>query len=100
MDRDAGQKLWKFLRKTEDDVVRHEHRAEIVARGAIGIVNPLMREQNDGVHGRIAHELREMLRVNRFQVAFERARWNAELAEHETGEPAVPPIQAEPAAGT
>ena len=41
-----------------------------------------------------------MLRVNGFEIALERAGRNSELAQHETGEPAVPARQAQPAART
>ena len=39
-----------------------------------------------------------MLGVNRFEIAFERAGRNAELAQHETGEPSMPARQTQPAA--
>src|SRR5438270_314950 len=45
MNRDAGEKFRKFFRERKDDVVRHEHRAEIVARRAIRIVDALVREK-------------------------------------------------------
>src|SRR6184192_961235 len=44
MNRDAGEKFRKFFRERKDDVVRHEHRAEIVARRAIRIGRARARE--------------------------------------------------------
>jgi len=40
-----------------------------------------------------------MFGINRFQVFFERTLGKAELPEHESREPAMPPLQAKPAAG-
>jgi len=62
-------------------------------------VNALMSKENDGVHRRTANELQQGVGINRFEIAFERARRNAELAQHETGKPAVPAAQTQPSAG-
>jgi hypothetical protein len=59
-----------------------------------------MREKNHGLHRRFADELSEVPGVNGFEIAFESAGRNSELAQHETGEPAVPAFQTKPAAGT
>jgi hypothetical protein len=99
VNRDTGKKFGKAFRQPQHDVVRHEHRAEIFARRAIGIMNTLVREQDDRVHRRFADEFSEMLGVDGFEVAFERGRRHAELAQHETGQPAMPAFQAQPAAG-
>ena len=58
MNRDAGEKFRKFFRERKDDVVGHEHRAEIVARRAIRIVDALVREKDDRVHRRSADKWR------------------------------------------
>ena len=41
-----------------------------------------------------------MLGINRFKVSFKGARGNAELPQHEPGKPAMPAVEAQPAAGT
>ena len=63
-------------------------------------MDALVREQDDRVHRRFANKFAEKLAVDGFEVAFERGRRHAELAQHETGQPAVPAFQAQPAAGT
>ena len=50
MDRDAGEELGKFCGEIQDHVVRNEHRAEIVARRSIRIVDPLVSKKDDRVH--------------------------------------------------
>ena len=100
MNRNARKKFRMSFRQTQHDIVRHEHGTEIFSRSAIGIVHPLMREKDHGIHRRFADELAQMLGVDGFEIAFERTGGNSELAQHETGEPAVPAFQPQPAAGT
>src|SRR2546423_2043854 len=93
VNRDAGQEFGELFRKPEDDVIRDEHRAEIVARRSIRVVNALMSEQDDSVHGRIADESTEMAGINRLQISVERTGGKTQIAEDETGEPTVPDPQ-------
>ena len=98
MNRNARQKLGKSFRQPKHDMVRHEHGAEIFSRSSIRVVHPLMREKDHRLHRRFANQLLEMPGVDGFEIALERARRNAELAQHETGQPAVPARQSKPAA--
>ena len=100
VNRNARKKFRMSFRQTQHDIVRHKHGTEILSRSSIGIVHPLMREKDHRIHRRFANELSEMLGVDGFEIAFERTGRNSELAQHETGEPAMPSFQPQPAAGT
>jgi hypothetical protein len=100
MNRNAGKKLWKCPGESEHNIVRHEHGAEIFPRRPIRVVDTFVREKNHRIHRRFTDELRQMLGVDRFEIALERAGGNAELAQHETRQPSVPAFQPQPAART
>ncbi len=98
MNRNAGEKFRKRFGQSEDDIVRHIHGTEILSRRSIRIMDAFVGKQDNGIHRRAAHELRQMVGIDRFEIAFERAGRNAELAQHEAGKPLVPALQPQPSA--
>src|SRR5204862_7892511 len=90
MNRNAWKKFGNAFRQFQHNIVRHKHGTEILSRSSVGIVDPLMREKDDRVHRRFTDKFSEVLGVDGFKIAFERAGRNSKLAQHETGEPAVP----------
>src|SRR6266404_4052092 len=87
-------------RELENDIIRHIHRAEVLSDSAIGIVNPLVREQHHHIQRGFPNEFKQMPCVNAFEVALERRRRHSKLAKHESGKSAMPPAQPKPGTGS